>query len=394
MNDHQKILALVLLAFVILIGAAFFLPSLWFHPGTTGATPGIASLPVGNSPSAAAPLSGNAFVPATGMAGTSGGGTSSGPNSPAAPATNQPSTPNAGRATGSAPATATTPVPAAPTAQATATSTPTFALPNIPDSEIAISSSGVATTMGYLIYLSTHPSGVSFDPQKFSAALKQGTSTPLFIEDLISKAVADDNFSEISSSLLIHQGFINAEINFLKSIGVTGNAVTLDKETIGFEELTLDLINNALAVGSGKMSESDFLNYYQEFNRTASLANQQLLGQVGLLPSPSGQSWLVPTAFAQGAGVPFGGPIVGVPIDCLCDFGLLVIIGPPVPAQLFVSYLFLETPLFFLDKSLLPGSYWLGLYNPLAPIPCAELPVCEPIDVGGPVILTGTSLGP
>jgi hypothetical protein len=280
------------------------------------------------------------------------------------------------------------------------TTTALLTIPTIPDSQITINPEGVATIIDFLEYFNTHYSAVAFSAQNFSGVLRSGngTGTVLFTDELINKAIADNNFAEIHNSLQVQENFTNAEINYLRSIKVTGDAVATDKETIGFEDLTLDLINNAFAVEAGTMSKGSFLNYYQSFNATAVLANQQLMGTVVLASkhlAPKSSNMFGPTALAQGVtGLPFGGIDILPPIECSCDLAILIEIGPPAPASLFVPDIFLASPFFFPFKSTIPGSYWLGLYLP-APIPCnAGLTSCAPVGAGGAVIMAGTSLIP
>ena len=126
-----------------------------------------------------------------------------------------------------------------------------LALPDVPDSEINISSSGVSSTLDYLTYFGVHSQNIAFNSKEFNSVLKDRNGIVLFVPGLIDKAIADNNFLEIASSLLVQEQFTEAEINFLKSMPVTGTAVAINKENIGLEELEVGLVNKAIAVSFG-----------------------------------------------------------------------------------------------------------------------------------------------
>ena len=273
-----------------------------------------------------------------------------------------------------------------------------LALPNVPDSEINIDPSGVATALGYVKYFNGHFKDVSFDSGKFSGVLKNKNGTILFVPDLIQKALVDNNFAEIHDSLVVQRNFADADIAYMKSIKVAGAAIALNKQAIGLEELTQNLIDKALAVGAGTLSKNDFLGFYGELAATAQDAHQKLSVQVGLLTMAVGDNWLTDIldifstkAFAQSANPPFGGTVVSI-LPCECNLGEWVVIGTPVPALLFVPIPFLASPLFFPFKGNHPGAWWLGLYSPLDQILClSAVASCGPIGSGGEIIMAGTS---
>jgi hypothetical protein len=284
----------------------------------------------------------------------------------------------------------------------TPTTTSALVLPDVSDSEITINSSGASTALNYLMYFSKHFEDITFDNQKFSTVLKDKNGVILAIPGLIEKAIADNNFSEVTSSLSVEKEYTQAEIKFLASIPVTGAAVVINKENIGLEELMDGVIDKALEVPSGVVSKADFISYYGQFTRTARTARQALAAQVSVSAPSKPMSFFdrILEAFGIGTKVnaqvvdtPFGGT-VDVLLDCPCDLGTVVTIGPPAPAFLFVSDAFLLTPLFFDDKTMSEGAWWLGLYDDISlPIPCL-VPAgagCAVDDEGQPIIMTGTS---
>jgi len=280
------------------------------------------------------------------------------------------------------------------------TSTTSLSLPNIPDTDVVIDPSGVSTQRAYLSYFNEHaPSGIVFDNRRFAGVLKDKNGVMLFPQQLINKAVTDNNFEEVHDSLVIEKDFITAEISFLKSIKVTGDAVALNKETIGVEELLSEEVDKALAVGSGETSLEDLLSFRTQFSALVQNDHAKLLASSGVLSIASPQSWfdrLVTLLGAKakaedGVDTPFGGPI-GVPVLCTCDAGYYIIVGEPSPADLFVPIAFLATPLFYNDHSTAPGAYWLGTYDENAEVPClvGAPPYCSSAGEGGSIVMAGT----
>jgi hypothetical protein len=236
---------------------------------------------------------------------------------------------------------------------------------------------------------------------EFNDVLKDENGIELFVPDLVEKAITDNNFPEIRSSLIAQKDFIDAEEKFLSSIKVTGDAVLVDKQVIGSEELTENLADEALLAASGSLSRADMVNDYIQFNATISTARDNLVEQSGVLSlTMSNKSGIVDNilrffgldtpAAAQSAGIPFGGLVTTI-LPCACDAGILFTIGPPVPALVFVPIAFEATPLFFPYKADHLGAWWLGLELP-TPIPCLTAPYCEPTPLaGGEIIMAGTS---
>ena len=238
-----------------------------------------------------------------------------------------------------------------------------LALPDVQNSEIVVSSSGASTALDYLTYFSAHSKSVIFDGKKLNNVLKDKNGAILFIPNLIEEAITDDNFTEVASSLSVQKEFTESEINFLKSIPVSGTAIAINKENIGLEELMVGVVDKALAVSAGSLAKNDFINYYDQFDVTAENTRRSFVAQSGILSMGKQKNigivgnilrllGLETPAAAQSAGNPFGGK-VSLITPCICDVGELVTVGPPNPAEIFVPIAFLATPLFFLIKQII-----------------------------------------
>jgi len=274
-----------------------------------------------------------------------------------------------------------------------------LSVPIVPDAELNITPLGASNTADYFKYFNGHFRDVPFDVTRFDLALKDKNGTVLFLNDLVEMALAAHNFSGIRGSLAIQRDFAEAEIKFMKSIKVTGSAIEVNREAIGFEMLSVDVIDKAFAVASGTLPESDFISYYGRFVATAQAAHQRLISQSGILSlaaekQPTWISGLLQRlgikALAQSVNPPFGGTVI-TDVPCPCDAGEWVTIGSPVPASLFVPWAFIASPVFFPFKALHPGAWWLGLYNPVVEVPCLVPPVCSLVGTGGEIIMAGTS---
>jgi hypothetical protein len=275
-------------------------------------------------------------------------------------------------------------------------------LPIINDQEIIIDSSGVKTTEDYIIYFLKNSSNISFDGKKFETVLKDENKIFLLVPQLAEKAVKEGVNQQIKESLLVQKEFIDAKLTFLKSIKVSGGTVSLHKKMIGFDKLTLELLQKTLDLESNKISKTELDNYFNRYQALAEFERNKLLKEVGLAmekPDPFKKliTWLglEDWFYVWAAGLPpFGGAIV-TPIYCTCNLGFWIVVGPPTPpvsGSLFVPLSFIGSPLFFSYESLRPSAWWLGLYTP-AIIPCLQYVgiACVPVGFGNLIYMTGTS---
>jgi|GEM_PF-1459993 hypothetical protein len=251
-----------------------------------------------------------------------------------------------------------------------------LSLPDVSDSELTIGADGATSPLDYVIAFNADYKKVDFDYSRFNTVLKDDNGVPLFIPSLIEKAIADNNFSEIRDSLEVQKDFANADIALMKSIRVADGAVSFDKEVIGTEELTVQLADDALDVSSGGLSRGDFDKFNDSFSLTVGLLHDDFAHDMEVAlsaGSPRTKSFLgsfadiiSPVALADTPGVSshFGGKITAI-VPAI--FAVFVTISPPVPAEITVPDAFLATPLFFSMKSMVPGSWCIGLYETAPP---------------------------
>jgi peptidoglycan hydrolase-like protein with peptidoglycan-binding domain len=285
----------------------------------------------------------------------------------------------------------------------TKTESSSLSLPAVSDQEIIINSSGNKTIEDYITYFLKNSSNISFDGQKFEKVLKDENKIFLLVPQLAEKAVKKGVNQQIKESLLVQKEFIDAKLAFLKSIKVSGEAVSLHKKMIGFDKLTLELLQETLNLESNKISKTELDDYLKSYLAVSEIERNKLLKEIGFVmgkPDPFKKliTWLglEDWFYALAAGLPPFGGTIGAPVSCLCSSAFLVPVGlptPPAAGFLFVPFSFLGSPIFYANKSMRPGAWWLGFYNP-AIIPCLVPcpPACCPVGRGNLIYMTGTSL--
>jgi hypothetical protein len=278
----------------------------------------------------------------------------------------------------------------------------TLILPQVLDKEVSIDSSGIRTSREYLSYFSTHYRDIVFDDVRLDNTIKDENKIPLLPVQLAERVLGSGDISDVRDSLLIFKDFIKAKTSYEAGIKVYGEALVLNKRVIAFDKLTIDLIDKAIVTADGVGSKDDLKIFLQRFVATASREHDTLKNQVGysITDNPLADTFKEALAFLgvnkafAALAVHFGG-LTTIVIPCPCSAGTLVTVGPPIPAQLFVSIAWAATPAFFPFKALHPGAWWLGLYEP-APFPCLIFGIppagCVPIGAGAPPIIAGTSI--
>lgn len=273
-------------------------------------------------------------------------------------------------------------------------------LPAVADAETTIDASGVRTPEAYVQYFVSHSREVRFDAKRFRAALRNDDGVELLPADLVARALGDGLFAAIRDSLLAWKDFITAKLAFMRGIKVYGEAVAVQKRMLGFDRLTLALIEKALAAERGAAESAELKTFFEKFMATAQHENKEFSRQFqltalrehgGFFERVLGLFGALP-AFA--ANPPFG-VTLGQPLTCECENAYWVpVSGPVAPPNgaLFVPKTFLSSPLFFAFKTLRASVWWLGLYTP-GVVPCLDYSdECEGVwKEGAPIFMTGAS---
>ncbi|GEM_PF-3446115 len=271
-------------------------------------------------------------------------------------------------------------------------------LPTVEDRELTIDAQGVKTLYDFLFRFATDSSkSFVFPQERLNGIVRSQYNTPLFFVELIDKGLSDNNLAEIHDSLNIYKDFLATKMNFEKSIKVSGEAIQANKVLIGFDILSLQLIEKVFALENKVLPREDFMVFYQKYNATTQAYNDAFLHQEVSLTQSKTRTLLSrflelfgfnQKVYAQGPA--FGGFIVAIG-ECTCTGGLVIVITAPTPGGLYYPYPFLASPLLFLNKSPFPGHWILGNYFPIGV--CFTAALCVPgiPPTLGTILIAGTS---
>lgn len=273
-----------------------------------------------------------------------------------------------------------------------------LSLPTVTYKDLVIDQNGVSNFAAYLDQFMNLARNVTFPVEKYNSILKDENGITLSPERLVEKALKEKSFTQIGASIAITKEFEEYKIQKMKEIKVKDQGAVINATLIGFEKLVIEMLDKALLVEKGEITESDFDKYYQKYNESASYYFDQFLNSYGDIASRP-KTFLGKIADVFGmrkiaraiALLPFGGMIT-VTVPCTCSIGMTIVVGPPVGGKFFVSAFGSRILANFRPFS---GSWIIGNYVP-GTIPCLQIsfPACVP-QVGGenqgPVAIAGTS---
>ncbi len=271
-------------------------------------------------------------------------------------------------------------------------------LPQVADNELVVTDSGAADLVGYYKYLALHYREIDFDYKKLNRTLGESDAFYPSPSKLIDRALAGGS-SSVKDSLGTLKEFARAKIEFEKKIPVSRRGIPIDKEAIGFDLLTVQLIEKFESLDSGDLTKDEFTRFYTDYKTAAdsysdkfkeSIDGPRIGWRENLIPRIAAFLGLADIANAQAVPA-LGGPIILQTI-CTCSFVGAITVGPPVGGN------YALPPVFTLFPNFSPtiGHFVLGVYAP-APVPCLQFVglacVPDPVIPGaiGIVILMGTS---
>ncbi|MEK9180468.1 MAG: hypothetical protein AAB897_03590 [Patescibacteria group bacterium] len=286
-------------------------------------------------------------------------------------------------------------------------------LPVIADEILRIDSAGVKTALDYAEAFSSGYESIEFDNLRFANLALNASSGPLLPNELVQKVLDGARSPEIKNSLLIYRDFMEARKEFARSISVFGDGATTNKLVISLNDLTIELIDKAIATIEGRISVQELTLFFARFRTTSLFENEKFLDQLNVLSYDStgifqklAEFLGVPKrAFAQLPGfggaitLPPGGPIYGWPPFCICSanfwFGITLPTPPPVSDSLVMPLSMVFPPFFYPFESMRIGAIWLGNYSFAKP--CVQLifatpPFCTVIGTGSLFSIAGTSI--
>ena len=101
----------------------------------------------------------------------------------------------------------------------------------------------------------------------------------LLPHELIELALRENSFEKIQSSLHILLGLYAKQDALFKSIKVSTPGITIAQQMIGMERLTVMLMENAMKVNAGAMSEKEFRDFYEKYKNTSRAVSDGLAAE-------------------------------------------------------------------------------------------------------------------
>lgn len=269
-------------------------------------------------------------------------------------------------------------------------------LPVPKEEELAVDTRGARNFDSYLDQFILKATNIGFPYQRYNLIAKDENGIVLSPERLVQKALQENDFSRLEESFAITKEFLIYKVNDLLQIKVTGDAISINKLVIGFDKLTIELMNQATAVARGKENLTNFESYYQKYNHTADYYAGEILkkqGGVALRKSGNLLARIIDDLglreIAYAATKPFGGKISMV-VLCGCELGLMVHVGDPVGGTFFISS---YSSRIFANFAPIMNRWILGNYKSGSPTCSEPTPGgCVLIEEGeGTVTIAGTS---
>lgn len=276
----------------------------------------------------------------------------------------------------------------------------TLSLPEIPDSSLHIVQGGPSDTASFIESFAVNSfGGVEFDGAKFRNIIVDENNLPLLPQRLVEKGIAEKNFAPLKESLVVFREYTLAKQKFAQSLEVSGGAIRAAKEIVGFDALTVELIDKAIAVADGKEQIASVEEFYKRFQATSNLYHNQLLQEAGLAAHEPPSLIKRITEFLSvkevaHAQVGFGA-FVTYPVFCTCSYSYWITMAGPAPPPLgsvVASVAWMATPAFFPYRSIKPGAAWLGTYTGASSCVMYIGYGCTTIGQGNIPIIAGTSI--
>ena len=207
--------------------------------------------------------------------------------------------------------------------------------PSVAISELTIQKNGARTLRDFITQIILRSAQVKLSKERYDALLKDKQGIILLPVPLIERALAKKNFTEVRPSLLILKDFIGEQEQFVRSVPVRANNASAGKLIVGFQRLTMNLIDKALDREVGKVSAQEFQNYFLAYTYTANNFYNSMENAKSIALSPdiparhevfslgrfmeSELQLFANMANAQSVFTPFGGKINEVDSsDCYC----------------------------------------------------------------------------
>lgn len=271
----------------------------------------------------------------------------------------------------------------------------TLPIPQIGLEEIIIDPAGIKNAEEYGTFLARHAKEVKFPEEKMKRILKDDKGITLMPMRIIEKGLKENDFEKIRESLSLLKEFVAARMEFGKLMKVTGDTIEMHQKMLGFDVLTIELLDKASQVATRTLSKQDLESFYQKYKNTASFYNREFYSKYQGLSVKQNPWYAFLDVFGLRKITHAVGPILAglitKTVACTCDpNGYAFIVGPPFPGPFYITYAqVLSNPLY--TVGVIDTVWILGYYSPGAvcmqiATPCVAGP---PFPIGIPT-LAGT----
>lgn len=260
----------------------------------------------------------------------------------------------------------------------------TLPLPAVDPNGLKISVEGAGNFAQYFAAVARAGDTATLTQSEYNSLMKDAQGVVLFPVALIDRALAAGDFSRIhESAALLKQIFIRNEA-LLRTIPVRVDGVSIAQKALGMNQLTVQLLDRALAREENNISAPGFQRFFQQYQNTQAVFRRAIDREranisVALpIDEPRGLTGTMrvfarhfagllplPEAWAQGPFVPFGGRFTQVTSkDCECT-GLVATIQDVSVGVLdiVIPYTALAVGVYN-NHNLTAGQNTLGLYFP------------------------------
>ncbi|TSC68668.1 MAG: hypothetical protein G01um101466_356 [Parcubacteria group bacterium Gr01-1014_66] len=266
-----------------------------------------------------------------------------------------------------------------------------LAYPAVARDELYISAEGAGSRREFIErFLLAEKDRVQITSTEYTRLMKDKNGIVLFPVALIEHAWAENDFAGIHNSLAILKSFFQRQEERLRMLPVSESGIGAGQYILGFNRLTVQLIEKALGREQNTISSADFSDYFISYKQTQKLFQREMQSAFSLgakMPySPRGRFvflWKlsapflrIPGASAQGL-IPFGGLIVAnITAGCECTGFIIVVQDAATQGVLRLVLSYVSQFLLLGGANPSVGQRMLGRYLPGAGICLAAASEC------------------
>ena len=179
-------------------------------------------------------------------------------------------------------ATATPPLSTPPGSTQTPPAPQTIILPDVNAADFNITASGASSFKEFYEGMINHLPAKQLTPENYQALLKAADNRVFLPRELITKALGDNSFSNIHSSLAVFKDLLQNFKNAARQTPLTDSKINGVEDFIHSVDLPIMLIDKVFALESGTITKSTFNDYYQQYLTTAASLSNKVRGYLSV----------------------------------------------------------------------------------------------------------------